>query len=487
MSDKLQSRAYEPINAQPVKRFFVEMLTRDIALEDAILDLLDNCLDGVLRTLTTRAGDPAQSADSPYDGYWAKLTVGANSFVIEDNCGGIPWSEHERAFRMGRPAESDINPRVDPALSVGTYGIGMKRAIFRMGSKALIESQNNTDSYSIPISPEWMKSESDWSLEVIPSETQMAQDGTRICVELLHPGVSERFAADSFENDLLDRIQSQYAVILRKGLRVEVNGVAAVPKPILFKFAHESDTGSPIHPYMFRTQHEGVEVFLAVGLRQPIPGAEDVLEEQRGKQFSSEYAGWTVICNDRVVVYCNRDELTGWGTAGVPRYHTQFIALSGVVEFRGDARRLPTTTTKRGLDFSSPLYQQVLDRMREGTRLFIDYTNHWKTRQEEAKAQVEPVQVLTYPEVKHRATSVHFSPTRSGLPGEQYKPRLPIPPRDSPDSRISYFKSKVEIARLGEKLVEDSYDLSEPALARKVGEASFEFSYRELIGRNGAR
>jgi hypothetical protein len=35
--------------AAPTKQFFVSMLTRDISLEDAILDLIDNCLDGALR------------------------------------------------------------------------------------------------------------------------------------------------------------------------------------------------------------------------------------------------------------------------------------------------------------------------------------------------------------------------------------------------------------------------------------------------------
>ena len=32
--------------ASPTKQFFVSMLTRDINLADAILDLVDNCLDG---------------------------------------------------------------------------------------------------------------------------------------------------------------------------------------------------------------------------------------------------------------------------------------------------------------------------------------------------------------------------------------------------------------------------------------------------------
>ena len=35
--------------ASPTKQFFVSMLTRDISLADAILDLVDNCLDGALR------------------------------------------------------------------------------------------------------------------------------------------------------------------------------------------------------------------------------------------------------------------------------------------------------------------------------------------------------------------------------------------------------------------------------------------------------
>ena len=45
----MPTNKYEPVEAKPVKSFFVEMLTRDIDLVDAILDLLDNCVDGILR------------------------------------------------------------------------------------------------------------------------------------------------------------------------------------------------------------------------------------------------------------------------------------------------------------------------------------------------------------------------------------------------------------------------------------------------------
>ena len=46
--------------ASPTKRFFVSMLTRDISLADAILDLLDNCLDGAMRLANGGAVDYAK-------------------------------------------------------------------------------------------------------------------------------------------------------------------------------------------------------------------------------------------------------------------------------------------------------------------------------------------------------------------------------------------------------------------------------------------
>ena len=47
---------YDTVEAPPVKSFFVEMLTRDVELVDAILDLLDNCVDGILRQKGNSSG-----------------------------------------------------------------------------------------------------------------------------------------------------------------------------------------------------------------------------------------------------------------------------------------------------------------------------------------------------------------------------------------------------------------------------------------------
>lgn len=471
----MSENKYFSVDASPVKRFFVEMLTRDIEIEDAILDLLDNCVDGILRSHSNE-----MDSETPYDGFWAKITANTNIFEIEDNCGGIPWSEHDRAFRMGRPVPSNQSTTDGLTGGVGAYGIGMKRAIFKMGGEALIWTQNGEDNYEVPISTDWMNTEEDWSLEVKTERGRMGRDGTYIIVQNLNKDVSERFSAESFKDDLLDKIANHYAVIIRKGFIVEVNGTRADPKPIVFRFSERSGDDE-IRPYIFKSTYNDVQVFVAVGLRESIPDAEKILEEHEGVRFSSDYAGWTIICNDRVVLYCDRTELTGWGILGIPRYHTQFIAISGVVEFRGDPKKLPTTTTKRGLNFSSSLYQQVLTRMQEGLRLFVNFTNKWKSLEEEVKIWVSPVPSLTYSQLRVEAEKLPFHETRSGLEGEQFKPKLPMPPNNSPDVRISYTREKSIVLRLAEELLPDFEDIREKDIPRSVGIASFDFACKSFL------
>ena len=68
--------------ASPTKQFFVSMLTRDISLADAILDLLDNCLDGAMRLADGNGVDYAK--------HFVDIEIAEDHFSIADNCGGIP-------------------------------------------------------------------------------------------------------------------------------------------------------------------------------------------------------------------------------------------------------------------------------------------------------------------------------------------------------------------------------------------------------------
>jgi len=133
---KQNSKLSIDVDGSPVKDFFVSMLTRDIQLTDAILDLLDNCVDGILRNNIDK------NTPLPYKGFEARIIFNKTTFSISDNCGGIPWALKDYAFRLGH---SDKTPNSKKA-TVGIYGIGMKRALFKMGRHCLITTKNKKDS-----------------------------------------------------------------------------------------------------------------------------------------------------------------------------------------------------------------------------------------------------------------------------------------------------------------------------------------------------
>lgn len=456
----------ETVNASPVKSFFVTMFTRDIRLEEAILDLLDNCVDGILRSKKEKKGE------KPYQGYWAVIEFNKDSFSISDNCGGIPWKFHDYAFRMGRSKE---RPNDTPG-TVGQYGIGMKRAIFKMGRQCLISTETSERTYEVEITPSWIESEQ-WVLPVREAKRTSEENGTTIVVGTLYPGIAARFGEDAqeFRSTLTSMIATHYAFIIEKGFEVRVNGIVVSAKPTKLVFNMDQNGAGSIRPYIFRGSSDGVEVFLAVGFTRPIPTEAELADEHEEKKYSSLEAGWTVVCNDRAVLYCDRTELTGWGEAGVARYHTQFIAISGIVEFRSaDATKLPTTTTKRGIEASSPLFLQVKNKMREGMKLFIDYTNLWRGRLPEAKQHIEGKATIPFYQVKREAESLDFQRTRKSLPnGEQYKPSLPAPKEIGPKKRrISYLKEVGEVEAVAGHLFPE-IDLEEIS-ASDVGERCFD-------------
>ena len=213
------------VSASPNKDFFVHMLTRDIELGDAILDLLDNCVDGIVRS-----PQKASSSRKPYQGYFAKISISKSAFSISDNCGGIPLSlAKEKAFHLGRPPGHS-----DGVATVGMYGIGMKRAIFKMGLSCKVTSRNGNDAFAVTISENWLSDPEDWDLPIVELPLKVAPNaGTTIEIQKLRPEVAKRFdeSKDSFLEDFIEFVSQHYSVIIGKGFLVTINGTTVKEKP----------------------------------------------------------------------------------------------------------------------------------------------------------------------------------------------------------------------------------------------------------------
>lgn len=217
-----------------------------------------------------------------------------------------------------------------------------------------------------------------------------------------------------------------------------------------------------------------VSVSLAVGFYAPPPSPEEIDDENALKRSSSD-AGWTVVCNDRVVLYNDKSHLTGWGEAGVPQYHTQFIGIRGFVVFEStNPKNLPMTTTKRGVDTSSEIYAAVKDHMRKGLKMFTDYTNRWKGRNESERVFSSAAKSVPIDSLLDTVGNIEASVPvtfRKNKEAQVFTPTLPTPRVESATRRISFSKDVEEILDVVEYFYMDREHDVTPS---QIGEKCFD-------------
>ncbi len=322
-------------NGDPTKEFFIEMLTRDILLVDAIRDLIDNSIDGARRI---RGNDSLE-------GLFIKIAYNDGEFVIEDNCGGIDIDiARHYALRFGRPKDAlhSLN------YSIGRFGIGMKRAIFKIGSKFMITSQDNLNSYSISDEVNsWIK-RTDWNFDIFRYEQPvLGYNGTRIVISDLHDSVKNDFENPTKANELINEISKTYFSVLKKGIIIGIN--EAILKPSYIQII-DNEIISP-----------SVEIIDETGFSGKVIGG--ISETDPAK------AGWYIFCNDRLVIDADKTKLTGWGGKDDPDghgfvYHNNYAMFRGIVYlYAEDPFSLPLTTTKHGIDWDSPIYKYLKRKM----------------------------------------------------------------------------------------------------------------------------
>lgn len=437
-------------DANPTKSFFVRMLTRDIALEDCILDLIDNSLDGAWRQA---ADQPTSFTESDsLKKYNIRVDLGPSKFVIMDNCGGIPLLEaQDYAFSFGR---KELEPTEE--FSVGVYGIGMKRAVFKLGREIRIRStytegdDGDAASFEVPIKvDDWLESE-EWNFPILASPP-LDEPGVRIEVSALTSETERSLSSPTYAQALRGILARDYLLALLRGLNLYVNDVKVQGWQLGFR---QNDDFAPLRSqYVDET---GVRVELLAGMTTVPSSGSDPDETVRGNAED----GWYVVCNGRTVLAADKTTITGWGDT-TPRWHPQYSGFVGIALFSSaDPSALPMTTTKRSVDVSAAVFQRARARMAEPMRAWITYTNARKTQGESARTAETQTKVIPLPTVPER-------PTIS-------LPRIAPAPRE----RIANVNYSVPLSRM--RALADALGSVNKSY-RDVGLESFEFAYNELV------
>jgi hypothetical protein len=429
----------------PTKRFFVSMLTRDIALTDAILDLVDNCVDGATRQLKGKLNKA-----KPYIGYEARLSLSGKSFDISDNCGGIPSDAIADAFLLGRPK---IN-RDRNIPTIGMYGIGMKRAIFKMGEEAAVESFATDGAFAVSYTRAWLNPDNDeWDLP-IGTIRNKEKKGVTIIVPTLRKDVARQFGNDAFLNELRNTISNHFGYLMQKGFSIFVNGEKLLGHTLQL-YSTDSPKKIGIRPYDFESEDDGVHVRVTVGFFRPLVRVEEA-DEAAERPLENEQAGISVICNDRLVLINDTSMKTGWGDGGVPKYHPQFRGIAGFIIFSTDQpEKLPISTTKRDLDIGEDIYLHARQYCIEGLRECTDFTNKWRGMEDEAGQYFEQAKR------KDARTEVSLAakygtPVRGNRKAKKLTAGMPIPEKRNPMRRISFTRKEEEIRSVSVYLFDES-------------------------------
>ena len=362
--------------ADPSKNFFINMLVRDIPLQRAIIDVIDNSIDAATITDSSR-----------FDSYNIDITIDENKFVIVDNCGGMSRKIAQNyAFTFGRfPSQ-----RTEPFAKIGNFGVGMKRTIFKIGRYFKFFSSYNDDSFFIEQDINlWIKEERNWQFEIKDGTAQqngypeLPQNWHGVVIEIsnLNENVRDDFKSAAYIKILSNEIEMFLAYFINRGLKITINRNELKPtnievfdesifKPFKYCF--------PITPPDSADDGQ-VDVSIVIGL------------SARGKWDG----GWYIFCNHRMIVKADQSEATGWGTDNVfgKKYHENYAYFRGIVYFESkNGDLLPWTTTKTGVNRDNDIYKQTLSKMASKTipiLIFLDNVAKQKSQYSYAKKQLD--------------------------------------------------------------------------------------------------
>jgi len=436
------------INAEPTKAFFVEMLVRDIALEQAVLDLVDNCIDGAKRLAL-------QDNPVPFDSGSIHIDFDADHFSIRDNCGGFDVATaRDYAFRFGRPPGASSTPH-----SIGQFGVGMKRALFKFGKHFTVRSATSDEEWAIAVDvPAWEQTngwEFPWADFGDRESISTAAPGTEIIVTNLRPEVSAKFSTSNFQNSIVGLIKSKHRQFISEGLEIRVNNVRIDATNLMLLLNDGLKPGVEFLKFYEDTPPQ-VDVKIIVGVGESLP----------------REAGWYVICNGRVVLEADRRHITGWGLVEeevsrliIPNFHNQYARFRGIVSFDcEDSSRVPWNTTKTDVDQDSPVWRATLLSMMTMMRPVIAFLNELDKDIDENSREKSPLLDFVVKANKRPAASLTQA-TSFSAPARETITRGPK------YVKIQYSKLQEDVEFLQDQLGLRS--------AKAVGERSFEIVLSE--------
>jgi len=426
------------IHAEPQKEFFIYTLTRDIGLFDCILDLIDNSIHKLvvgrrINVIPAIVGGKKASRIPSKAGIDIRVTE--SRFVIEDSCGGITKGEaRSYIFLFGKTSHTASAP------GLGLYGLGMKRAFFKLGRKIRMVSRSGSQIFQMTIDVDKWEKESDWLFQFDPDPPlgTLKRSGTRIEITHLNADIGDRLGITGVLEQLRNKISDTYMLFIARGLRISLNGEVVSSEFPMLETKRVTPARKDLHM-------NGVSVVIIAGL---------------APKTSRIPHGWYIFCNGRMIQKADKTPQTGWGSDGFPQFHPKFNHFIGHVYFSSkDLSKLPWDTTKSRIEIESRIYQATLNEMRIQARPILDILNKFYPTEQEEEEIVQRALLL-----ESKAVAI------DKLPKKEKSFAVAKLKTQPEDIKISYSRLRVQVDKV-KRAISNTRRISN----REVGEHTFDY------------
>ncbi len=348
------------VDFQPTKVLFIDVLTKDISVLDCILDLIDNSVDAYIRN---KINDKRK----------VEIEISKKRFSIYDTCGGISKDDVEKQiFKFGAP------PKKKNLSTIGFYGVGLKRAMFKLGKKIIFETDDKKNKSELTIKvPEWLKKpDNDWILEGTSSESSLKKSEkpyTKITIDNFRKEALETFTS-TFEEKLKTTISRYYTMFSQKN---QIEFFLNDKEPIQSLKLNIS-ISKELKPAIRTYSQDGVNVKIQTWI-EPSTDAR-----------SGGHQGWNIFMNNRLILMDESSEKTGWTgeRKELPKMHPIYNQFRGNVFLDSkDPSKLPINTMKNDFNFENPIYVELKRKLCETARPLIDYLSKKYEKVDEKESQ----------------------------------------------------------------------------------------------------
>jgi len=307
------------LDGSPTKEFIINTITKDISIEAAIFDFIDNSINAAEKITNPKR----------LQGYGVWIEINKDCFVITDNCGGISKDKvFKGAFRIGSSSDYKAG-----------YGIGLKRAFLKFGKNIIIESNREDYSCKIIVNVDEWGSNNKWEFDSTKTNYIGEEpEGFKIIINNLYNDIRNTLLKNTFINKLIKRIATRYRYKLKNNFSISINGQDIIPKFINGKIIEDS-------PYRI---FNGISVKVKLFLNN-----------------LNKDNGWDIIINGRCIVERDKTKVTQWKRRLICKGCSYDNFVGEVLIECDNIKKLPLLSTKDGIDVDSRSYEKILNYMYE--------------------------------------------------------------------------------------------------------------------------